>query len=379
MKPRMSGIADDARGDDGDRECVERLHVALEAGLLAGREIEVVDAELAGLGEQRVVDVGDVADTAHRVAQVDQAALQHVVGDERRRMAEVRGVVRRDPARVHQHVVVRLERHDRPPRRVVELHRRSRARHSCGGVNSAGVAFDSRELRGDPRLVAHVELQQHRGERLDRRGVGQFAGIERPATGDAGDDVADGLRPPPDRRRRSARRSRSARRCGRVRSPAGGGTRRRRGTCGTAACTWAATLPRGGTSGWNSLFTRTSALAIETTTLPASASSFSCAVPAAESHGVAITISSQSAAAALSPCVEQVGELWPLADQFVDGFHRPVLRSGTDDDVVADAGQPRGEAAACWAGSAENSDAHGDSVAHRRVDPLQGTADIVDG
>src|SRR5438132_570346 len=38
----------------------------------------------------------------------------------------------------------------------------------------------------------------------------------------------------------------------------------------TADCTWAATEPRGGTSGWNSSPTRTRALAIDTTTLPAS-------------------------------------------------------------------------------------------------------------
>ena len=50
-----------------------------------------------------------------------------------------------------------------------------------------------------------------------------------------------------------------------------------------------------------------------TTTLPASASSFSCAVVAAESHGVAITTRSQSAAAALSPYAEPLGELGPRA------------------------------------------------------------------
>ena len=144
MNPRMSGIADDARGRRRDRQRVERRHVTLEARFLAGREIEVVHAELAGLGEQRVVDVGDVADALHRVATVDQPALQHVVGDERRRVAEVRGVVRGDPARVHQHVVVGLERHDGLPCGVVQLHGRG---HSFGGVNSPGVAFDSRELR----------------------------------------------------------------------------------------------------------------------------------------------------------------------------------------------------------------------------------------
>jgi hypothetical protein len=81
-----------------------------------------VDTEFSRLGEQRIVDVGDVADAAHRVAHVDQAALQHVVGDEGRRMAEVGGVVRRDPAGVHQDVVVRFERHDGTSCGVVELH-----------------------------------------------------------------------------------------------------------------------------------------------------------------------------------------------------------------------------------------------------------------
>ena len=147
MNPRMSGIADDARGDDDDRQCVERLHVALEAGLLAGGEIEVVHPELAGLGEQRIVDVGDVADAAHRVAPVDQPALQHVVGDERRRVTEMRRVVRRDPARVHQHVVVRLERQRWPAAPCRTAASAVLGTHSEGRTNSPRVAFDSRELR----------------------------------------------------------------------------------------------------------------------------------------------------------------------------------------------------------------------------------------
>ena len=121
MNPRMSGIADDARGRRRHRQRVERLHVGLEAGLLPGRQVEVVDAELARLGEQRVVDVGDVAHARHPVAEVDQPALQHVVGEVRRGVPEVGGVVRRDAARVHQHVLGRFERHDRPAGRVVEL------------------------------------------------------------------------------------------------------------------------------------------------------------------------------------------------------------------------------------------------------------------
>ena len=69
-------MADDARGARRHRQRVERLHVALEARLLAGGEVEVVHAELARLGEQRVVDVGDVAHALDRVAHVDQAPLQ---------------------------------------------------------------------------------------------------------------------------------------------------------------------------------------------------------------------------------------------------------------------------------------------------------------
>ena len=94
MKPRMSGIADDARGVDATGSALSASMSRLEPGLLAGRQVEVVDAELAGLGEQRVVDVGDVAHARDRVAAVDQPALQHVVGEERRGVAEVGGVVR---------------------------------------------------------------------------------------------------------------------------------------------------------------------------------------------------------------------------------------------------------------------------------------------
>ena len=94
MKPRMSGIADEARGRAAHRQRVERHHVALEAGLLAGREVEVVHAELARLGEQRVVDVGDVADATCTVwPDVDEPSLQDVVG--RRTSPRGRGAWRR--------------------------------------------------------------------------------------------------------------------------------------------------------------------------------------------------------------------------------------------------------------------------------------------
>ncbi len=70
---------------------------------------------------------------------------------------------------------------------------------------------------------------------------------------------------------------------------------------GTAAWTLAATEPRGGTRGWNSLPSLVRALAIDTTTLPRSLSSTSTAVCVAPSQGVAMTTTSVSAAWALFP------------------------------------------------------------------------------
>ncbi len=221
------------------RQRVQRVHVGVEARLLLGGEVEVVHAQLAGLGEQRIVDVGDVAHARHAVTEVDQPPLQHVVGEVRRGVAEVGGVVRRDAARVHQHVFGRLEGNHGAARRVVQAHRHD-------------GRPDARQLRRDPRAVAHVELQQHRRERLDRRGVRQLAGVERAAAGDAWPRCPRRRRPPRGRHRRSTRRSRSVRRSGRARWPAGGGTPRRRGCAGSRPARAAATDPRGGTSGWNS-------------------------------------------------------------------------------------------------------------------------------
>ena len=57
----------------------------VEARRLLGGEIEVVHAELAGLAQDVVVDVGDVAHAAGLVAEVAQPPLQHVVGEVGRR------------------------------------------------------------------------------------------------------------------------------------------------------------------------------------------------------------------------------------------------------------------------------------------------------
>ena len=84
----------------------------------------------------------------------------------------------------------------------------------------------------------------------------------------------------------------------------------RAGRCWNAAATsawgtadWmpAAIEPRAVASGWNSLPMRWSAFAIEMTTLPSRCSDTDSAVAAAESHGVATTITSARAASALPP------------------------------------------------------------------------------
>ena len=112
-------------------------------------------------------------------------------------------------------------------------------------------------------LVADVELQQHRGERLDRRwrcdSSPASSGRQPGSCATISLTSLDGVR---------VVASRSARRVsiGWSRSPSSlagrwwnAATTRQPGT---AACTCAATEPRGGTSGWNSWPTRTSALAI---------------------------------------------------------------------------------------------------------------------
>jgi hypothetical protein len=98
----------------------QRVHVGVEAGQLGVGQLEVAHAKLARLGKDRVVDVGDVADHAHLVAELLEAPDEQVVRQVRGRVAQVGGVVRRDAAHVHAHHRPRLERHDRPLRGVEE-------------------------------------------------------------------------------------------------------------------------------------------------------------------------------------------------------------------------------------------------------------------
>ena len=146
------------------------------------------------------------------------------------------------------------------------------------------------------------------------------------------DDLGHDLAWPPGRRSRSARRSRSGGRGGRAPWPAGGGRRPRRWQPGTAACTWAATEPRGGTSGWNSWPTPHEGVGhARSRPCPRGGRRTAWAVVAARSHGVAMTTRSASAAPALSAGVErQARRSGHCAEQLVDDLHGPVLRARAD-------------------------------------------------
>ena len=74
-------MAEVARGSEYTGSRFEQAHVGVEAGHLLGRQVEVVDTELAGLAQDVVVDVGDVAHAPRLVPGVPQAALQHVEGE----------------------------------------------------------------------------------------------------------------------------------------------------------------------------------------------------------------------------------------------------------------------------------------------------------
>ena len=190
----------DGRGGPGrrpHRQQPDGAHVVVEAGDLGRGQVEVVDAELAGLPEDRVVDVGDVAHAADLVAEVEQAAGEDVVGDVDGGVAEVGGVVGRDAARVHRDRRTGLEGHHLPTGGAPEAHRRRHPACSAPGDPSPGSGAGSLmpvNLIGDAGLVVHVELEQDGGEGLDRRGEAELAGVERAHVGDLGHQLAGARR-----------------------------------------------------------------------------------------------------------------------------------------------------------------------------------------
>ena len=111
MKPRMSGIADVARGSD-------QAGRSPSAAMSASKR----PTELPGLAQDVVVDIGDVSHALGVVPEVAEPPLQDVIGQIRRGVSHVRRVVRGDPAGVHLHDRPGLERDDRPASGVVKSH-----------------------------------------------------------------------------------------------------------------------------------------------------------------------------------------------------------------------------------------------------------------
>ena len=135
---------------------VEVLHVAVEPGHLGRGQLQEVHAELAGLGQDRVVDVGDVAHHPHAVAEVLEAADQQVVGQVGVGVAEVGAVIGGDPAHVDPHLRGRrgrLEGHHGPPRGVVQAHGSEATAHPeaalAAGRCPTGLALTELDA-GDP-------------------------------------------------------------------------------------------------------------------------------------------------------------------------------------------------------------------------------------
>ncbi len=104
-------------------------HVGAEQIGLPGAQVAPVDPVPLGPFEQRVVDVGDVLDVVHPVAVVEPHPVDQIEGQVGGGMAEVGGVVGRDPADVHGRRRARHCRPDLPVGAVVEPQLGAPARH----------------------------------------------------------------------------------------------------------------------------------------------------------------------------------------------------------------------------------------------------------
>ena len=142
--PTTRVSAGGGEGEEGVPPGRQRERVGEQAGEVdpaSGGEVEVVHPEAAGLAQDVVVDVGDVAHAARIVAEVAQPPLQHVVGEVDGGVADVGGVVGRDAARVHRHDRTGYEGDDLAARGVVQPHGRRVAGIAVGqGDGSAGAS-----------------------------------------------------------------------------------------------------------------------------------------------------------------------------------------------------------------------------------------------
>lgn len=90
--------------------------------LLSSGQIEVVHVEFPSFCKQWIVHIGDVAHALDRAPGIDQTTNEYVVGDERKRVTKVCGVVRRHAADVHLYFIARNKVDDVASCRVVEAH-----------------------------------------------------------------------------------------------------------------------------------------------------------------------------------------------------------------------------------------------------------------
>ena len=128
-------------------------------------------------GQDRVVDVGDVAHHAHVVPELLEAADEEVVGEHRGGMAHVGRVVGRDAAHVHAHDRPDLERDDRELRGVEELDRHRR-RSPAPVMRSVASPWCRRLIVSSGAATASMPTR-----------VVQRSGVEGAQAGDAVDQV----------------------------------------------------------------------------------------------------------------------------------------------------------------------------------------------
>ena len=88
------------------RDRVERRHIGIEAPLLRRREIQVVNAQFAGLREEWIVDIRDVSHHSDPMTAVDEGAYEDVVSEKGTGVPEVGRVVGGDAADIHTDLLV---------------------------------------------------------------------------------------------------------------------------------------------------------------------------------------------------------------------------------------------------------------------------------
>jgi hypothetical protein len=105
---------------------------------VAVAEGQVVLAELPGAAQQVIVDIGEVLDVLHPVAEILEVAMQDVEADVGEGVAQVAGVVGRDTADVQAHRLVAewLERATLPGARIVEAEGHQGREAICGACGA---------------------------------------------------------------------------------------------------------------------------------------------------------------------------------------------------------------------------------------------------